>query len=106
MNTVRRTEGHTSGAATQHAASVCERAYREGVMKPWRRRTSSGVNQGCTRLTRYAVHSHPADADLFAFAGACATENYLAQQRLLPYKQEVGGSSPSPPIQRKGPQSG
>ena len=87
-----------SRAATQHAASVCERAYREGAMKPWRRRTSSGVHQGCIRLTRHAVHSHPADADLFTFAGACTTEDYLAQRRFLPYKQEVTGSSPVPPI--------
>jgi hypothetical protein len=55
------------------------------------------VHQGCTRLARHAVHSHPAGADLLAFAGACTTENYLAQRRFLPYKQEVTGSSPVPP---------
>src|SRR5665213_1543869 len=75
-------------------------------MKPWRRRTSSGVHQGCTRLTRHAVHSHPADADFYTFAGACTTEDDLAQLRFLPYKQEVGGSSPSPPIQPKSLQTG
>ena len=100
MSTVRETEGQASRAATQHPASVCERAYRDGAMKTWRRRTSSGVHQGCTRLARHAVHSHPADTDLSPFAGACTTEDYLAQRRFLPYKQEVGGSSPSPPTRK------
>src|ERR1019366_2855317 len=98
MNTVRPTEGQAS--PTQHAASVCERAYRKRAMKPWRRRTSSGVHQGCTRLARHAVHSHPGGVDLFAFAGACTTENDLAQRRFLPYKQEVTGSSPVPPTEK------
>jgi hypothetical protein len=97
MSTVRRTESQASRAETQHAAPVCERAYREGAMKPWLRRTSSGVHQGCTRLARPAVYSHPADADLCAFAGACTTEDDLAQRRFLPYKQGVTGSSPVPP---------
>jgi hypothetical protein len=101
MNTVRRMEGQASRAETQHAASVCERNYRERAMKPWRRRTSSGVHQGCIRLARHGVHSHPADADLSAFAGACTTGDDLAQRRFLPYKQGVTGSSPVPPIQQR-----
>jgi hypothetical protein len=99
MSTMRRMEGQATRAATQHAASVCERAYREGAMKPWLRGTSSGVHKGCTRLARHAVHSHPADTDLWPFPGACTTEDYPAQRRFLPYKQEVTGSSPVPPTE-------
>jgi hypothetical protein len=58
---------------------------------------SSRVHEGCTRVTRRAVRSHRVDANLCIFAGTRTTEDHLAQRRFLPYKQEVGGSSPSPP---------
>jgi hypothetical protein len=65
------------------------------------RRMSSGVHEGCTSLTRPAVDSHCADANLCAFAGTCTTEEDLAQRRFLPYKQEVACSSQAPPTGRK-----